>query len=227
MVVTIHQPDFLPWLGFFDRWKRSDLFIVLDDVQFIRRGWQHRDKIKTARGVQWLTVPVMKKSRFSQKISDVEIDNQADWRQKHLNTLSAAYRKALHFERVYGALNAIYSKRHLLLIDLNLDLLTFGAEALGVATPLVLSSSLHERTTKSERLANLVKAVGGTIYLTGLGSKGYLDDQPFKRQGVEVIWQRFQHPVYPQLHGAFEPMLSVLDYLMSGAPNLTGLERAA
>ena len=100
MIVTIHQPDFLPWLGFFDRWEKSDLYIVLDDVQFIRRGWQHRDKIKTSQGIKWLTVPVIKKNKYFQKINEVKINNSIDWRKNHLNIIEESYRKADNLDTV-------------------------------------------------------------------------------------------------------------------------------
>lgn len=213
-VVTIHQPDFLPWLGFFDRWRKSDLYIVLDDVQFLRRGWHHRDKIKTPQGVNWLTVPVKKKGHYYQQIREVEIDNQSDWRHRHLNTVQSSYSKAPNFQRVYRELEGIYLREHEYLIDLNMDLLHFAASALCIETPIVFASDYKVSSSSSQRLSDLVKAVGGTVYLTGTGSEDYLDETPFSGSRIKVIWQKFEHPIYSQLHGVFEPMLSVLDYLM-------------
>ena len=108
MIITIHQPDFIPWLGFFHRWAVSDLYIVLDDVQFLRRGWHHRDRIKTASGECWLTIPVRKKGRYLQQIRQVELDNDQIWRQKHLRTIEVAYKKAPNFDHCYVALKEIY-----------------------------------------------------------------------------------------------------------------------
>lgn len=214
MIITIHQPDFLPWLGFFDRWRRSDLYIVLDDVQYIRRGWQHRDRIKTHQGVKWLTVPVKKKGLYNQRIKDVEINNRENWRRKHLTTIRLAYGKAPEFDRIYPGLREIVSREHELLIDLNMNLLKFCADMLHIDTPFVLSSSFRENSRGTERLVRLVAAAGGAAYLTGLGSKDYLDEEAFHKQGVEVRWRKYDHPVYPQLHGGFEKMLSVIDFLM-------------
>ena len=110
MIVTIHQPDFMPWLGFFDRWARSDLYIALDDVQFLRRGWHHRDKIKTLQGVQWLTVPVEKKGKYTQKINEVKIAYETDWRKDHLKTIELNYKKAPNFSNIYKKIRDIYSR---------------------------------------------------------------------------------------------------------------------
>ncbi|NQT90517.1 MAG: WbqC family protein [Candidatus Omnitrophica bacterium] len=214
MRVTIHQPDFLPWLGFFDRWKNSDLYIILDDVQFLRRGWHHRDKIKTKDGARWLTVPVTKKGRYEQLIRDVEIDNSTDWRTKHIKTIEVNYKKAPNFNGCFGKIEAIYGKNHSLLIDLNMDLLRFIAEELKITTPVKFSSDCGIETASTQKLIDLVRAEGAAEYLTGIGSGDYLDESLFEKAGISVVWQEFSHPVYKQLHGEFLPMLSSLDYLM-------------
>jgi hypothetical protein len=214
VIVTIHQPDFLPWLGFFDRWRNSDLYIVLDDVQFLRRGWHHRDQIKTHAGSAWLTVPVSKKGQYHQLLKDVKIDDETNWRDKHLRTIELNYKKAPNFRRCYEKIKAIYEQNHPFLIDLNMDLLHFIAAELGIATPLKFASDYNVESTSSQRLIDLVKNAGGDQYLTGLGSKDYLDETLFERENIRVTWQQFNHPVYSQLHGEFIPMLSALDYLM-------------
>ena len=214
MLVTIHQPDFLPWLGFFDRWERSDLYIVLDDVQFLRRGWHHRDRIKTRDGSAWLTVPVVKKGKYNQLIKDVAIDNSAGWRKKHLGAIEANYKKAPNFDYCYEGIKKIYDVGHTLLIDLNMDLLKFAADRLGITTPVTFSSDYAIAAAAGEKLLGLVKAAGGTEYLTGTGSRDYLDEEFFKREGIKVCWQDFGHPEYAQLYGEFVPALSALDYLM-------------
>jgi len=214
MIVTIHQPDFLPWLGFFDRWEKSDTYIVLDDVQFIRRGWHHRDKIKTQNGIEWLTVPVQKKGRYSQTIKEVRINNEENWRHKHLETIQAAYRKATNFDLVYGRLSEIYNVDHDLLISFNMNLLRLCSKMLDINTLVVFASEFNVKSTGSQRLVDLVKSVGGKEYLTGSGSRDYLDEALFNKEGINVCWQKFHHPVYQQFHGSFEKMLSSLDYLM-------------
>ena len=225
MIVTIHQPDFLPWLGFFDRWRASDLLVFLDDVQFLRRGWHHRDRIKTAAGPAWLTVPVKNKGRYLQTIRDVELED-GPWRRKHLAIIRAAYAKAPGFGQVFPLLEAVYTKNHLRLVDLNLDLLTLAARLLDIRTPTALASdqdlpgSEGPDCTGTLRLLRLCQIHGASSYLTGSGSRGYLDESLFLQHGIRVEWQQFVHPAYSQLYGEFVANLSVLDWLMLLPPQL-------
>ncbi|MDR3044995.1 MAG: WbqC family protein [Desulfovibrio sp.] len=223
MRVTIHQPDFMPWLGFFDRWRASDLYIVLDDVQFLRRGWHHRDRIKTAAGPAWLTVPVQQKGRYDQLIGEVALDGDA-WKRKHLAAIRAAYGRAPRFAELFPQLESLYARSHQRLVDLNLDLLRWFAAHFGITAPMALASASAVRQQGTARLVELCRLHGATSYLTGTGSRAYLDEALFREQGVRVEWQAFEHPVYPQLHGAFEPGLSALDGLMMGhgAPPASG-----
>ncbi len=219
MKVSIHQPDFIPWLGFFLRWKAADVFIILDDVQFLRKGWHNRDKVITPTGPQWLTVPVKKKGRRKQLISEVEIDNSIPWRRKHLGTLKTNYQKAPFFTQYWGSLKEIYDREHTRLISLNIDLLLFGAQVLGVDTPLKYSSECAFQTTSTQRLIDLVKACQGNEYLTGSGSKDYLEEHLFEKESINVIWYTPSIPQYKQLIIPFVPGLSFLDYLfMVGKP---------
>lgn len=215
MQVTIHQPDFLPWIGFFERWDEADLYMVLDDVQFLRRGWHHRDCIKTAQGPQWLTVPVKSKGRYDQAIREVEIDGD-NWRRKHLKAVELAYRKAPYFDAVFSGLRAVYERRQRLLIDLNMDLLQWAAGLLGITTPVVYASEYGVTVTRTERLVALTRAVGAEVYLSGTGSRSYLEEHRFEKAGLRVRWHTPREPSYPQLHGRFIPRLSVLDFLMNG-----------
>jgi len=215
MIITIHQPDFLPWLGFFDRWQASDLYIILDDVQFLRRGWHHRDKIKTLDGPRWLTVPVIKKNNFFQEIKDVKIDNAVNWQKKHLRTIELNYKKADNFKGCFEEISRIYNKRYKFLIDFNVALLENVAKSLGIETPFLFSSSFCIKQASSLKLVELVKAVQGTEYLTGLGSKDYLDEELFSYHKIKIVWQNYKQLKYPQLYGEFESKLSVIDYLMN------------
>jgi len=214
--VTIHQPDFMPWLGFFARWRESDIYVVLDDVQFLRRGWHHRDRIKTAAGPAWLTVPVRKSGRFNQDIRDVEVEN-GPWRRKHLAAIAAAYARAPCFAEVFPLLEEVYGRDHAWLMDLNLDLLRLFARLLGIATPLTMASQHGLAETGTARLVRLCALHGADVYLAGTGSRDYLDESLFAARGIRVEWQNFEHPVYEQLHGPFLPGLSALDALMLGS----------
>lgn len=213
-IVTIHQPDFIPWLGFFERWKKSDIFIILDDVQFLRRGWHHRDKIKTSEGAKWLTVPVTKKNKYNQLIKNVLIDNSSDWRGKHLRTIEHNYKKAPYYDYYFNEISKIYNKNHEKLIDLNMDFLGFIADEFKIKSPTRASSEYKINSSSTQRLLDLVLAVNGNIYLTGSGSQDYLEEKIFKNNDIQVQWQKYEQTVYPQLHGVFIPMLSTIDYLM-------------
>lgn len=215
MVVTIHQPDFLPWLGFFDRWQKSDLYIILDDVQFLRCGWHHRDKIKTKDGIKWLTVPVLKKGKYLQLIKDVKIDNSVNWRSKHLRMIELNYKKTANFEHCFQKIKEAYNKKYSFLIDLNTEFLYWVSRELQITTPVIFASDFNVKSAATQRLADLTKNAGGTAYLTGLGSKKYLEEPLFKKDNIKILWQEFQHPAYRQLHGEFVSNLSVLDYLMN------------
>ncbi len=219
MVITIHQPDFLPWLGFFDRWSKSDLYIILDDVQFLRKGWHNRDKIKTAKGAQWLTLPIVKKGRYDQLICDVEINNDENWQRKHLGLIKTSYSKASNFKLVFSIIEKIYSAGYSKMIDLNIALLKEFALILGINVPCRFSSEYKVTSIGTQRLVDLMSIAGGDVYLTGQGSKGYLEEEMFEQKNIKVLWHDYEHPIYSQLYGEFLPMLSTLDYLMNKDEN--------
>jgi len=217
-VVCIHQPDFVPWLGFFHRLCAADIYIVLDNVQFLRRGWHHRDKIKEAGQERWLTVPVIKSGRFDQLINEVEIDETRNWRHKHLRTLESAYGGTGAFAEIFPELRALYGQEHRRLVDLNLDFLRFLMTVLEIRIETRLASTLPVAGHRNELLIELVKSVGGTAYLTGTGARSYLDEALFHQAGLTVHWQDFPHPVYPQTAGPFVSHLSTLDALLNLGP---------
>jgi hypothetical protein len=171
--------------------------------------------VKTFNGVAWLTVPVLKKGRYHQAINEVEIDDSRNWRQEHLNMLRSAYGKAPGFKHCFERIEAVYDNQYRLLMDLNLSLMEMAAEELNIATPTVLASQFRIEASRSERLIQLVKAVSGTRYLTGAGSRDYLDEEAFNRNGIQVEWQEYRETPYPQINGAFVSGLSVIDYLMN------------
>ena len=214
MRVTIHQPDFVPWYGYFERWAVADLFIILDDVQFLRRGWHHRDKIKTRDGPRWLTLPTIKSGRYNQLIRDVELSHTTDWVDKHLTLLRHAYRTAPGFTDHFDSIIEIYNrKKWVKLLELNLAFLELGRDFFGVRTPTVLSSTLGISSRSTARLVELVQAVGGTEYISGMGAKAYLDESKFKEAGLGLIWEKGREQIYPQLHDDFIPRLSFLDMM--------------
>lgn len=208
--VCIHQPDFAPYLGFFDRLLYSDHFILLDNVQFIRRGWQHRDRIKTREGSGWLTLS-LQKGDYHQKISDVRLSTDGKWIAENLALLRQCYAQAPCFDLVYPQIEAIYRAGHDRMIDFNRAFLDMALRLFRIDVQTSFASSYPVTSSSSQRLLDLVLAVQGDNYLTGSGSRNYLDEELFARSGVKVSWQDFKHPAYSQLHGNFEPMLSCLD----------------
>ena len=214
-IVAIHQPNFIPWLGYFDKIAKADIFIILDNVQFEKNNVLNRNKIKTANGSIWLTVPVM--GHISQKIYETKIDNSRNWRKDHLKTLYFNYKKAKNFDRIYPLIEKIYARKYEKLIDFNSALLKMMIGFFQIKTPLKVASKLNAVGHKNALLINIIKKVTGDIYLAGQGgSKRYLDQKLFREANIKIIWQNFKSPIYPQLWGSFIPNLSAIDFLFSG-----------
>ena len=225
MLVAIHQPNYLPWLGYLDRMAKADLFIVLDHVQFERRNYQNRTQILVEGEPRWLTVPVVQLSQ-KERIVDKRVDNSEGgsrlWGPNHFKTLRYAYRKAPYFERHAPRLREILEARWDKLVDLNMAALEFLREAFEIRTPLRRSSEMNAQGARSELLLNLCREAGpDAAFLGGMGgSRGYLDRDAFARAGVGVQWQELDHPVYPQCGGGpFKPGLTALDLLFNVGPN--------
>ena len=215
--VCIHQPDFLPYLGFFHRLLFTDIFIILDDVQFLRRGsgWHNRDKIKTMYGERWLTISV-KKGNLHRKINQVMINrNQDIWITKNLNLLKESYKKAPYFDEYFPRIRDIYLSGFIKIVDLNMAFLYLFFEVFDLKVNTLFSSDLNVEGSSNQKLINLIKAVGCSHYLSGVGARDYIDEQMFADEGITIEWQQFQHPVYPQLHGEFIPNLSCIDLLFN------------
>lgn len=211
--ICIHQPDFAPYLGFFHRLLNADHFILLDDAQFIKGGWQNRDQIKGRHGPIWLTLPIVKK--FPQAINKVMLPENQHWVEDNLNLLRECYARASYFDEVFLRIEAIYRSGHRRMIDLNIELLHLALDYFDIEIPISLASehALHSKST--QRLVELVQLHSGTSYLTGTGSRDYLDEAQFIEAGIQVEWQRFKHPVYQQQFNDFVPMLSCLDVLFN------------
>lgn len=220
--VVIHQPDFMPYLGFFQRFLEADLWVVFDCVQFVAsaRSWHNRDKIKTPSGEKWITVSVRKCPRDTM-IKDVLLSKEVDWRADNLNLLEASYRKAPFYAEIFPYIEGLYSFECERLIDFNLKSIDMLMGLFGIKIETVLASTLLPEGRKNELLIDILKKTGGTDYLTGTGSKDYLDEGLFEASGIKVHWQAFAHPVYPQLHGEFIPYLSSIDLLFN-----CGIERS-
>ena len=215
--VVIHQPDFVPYLGFFHRFLHADFYIALDHVQYVNgssRAWTHRDKIKTDQGEKWLTISVKKAPRDT-AINQIELSTDTSWRQDNLHLLEQNYRKAPFYSELMPEIERLYSRSFLLLRDFNVASIEMLMDMLDVRIPWVLSSSLDPVGAKNELLVDLLKKVSATHYLSGVGARDYFEPEQFAQAGVEVVWQDFTHPLYAQQFGDFVPYLSALDVLFN------------
>lgn len=215
MKVAISQPTYLPWIGYLDLIDQVDLFVILDNVQFAKQTWQQRNRIRTAAGLQWLTVPV--KLRFGQMINEVEI-RDATFHLDHLRAIELAYRRAPYFADYFEDLSRkLAEKGSSRLVDLNVSLLAWIMQALLVKTPLVRASSLGQSGKRTELLANICSELGATKYISPAGSAAYLlAEQEFLTcRGIEVSFHHYEHPVYQQLHQPFTPFASVIDVMFN------------
>lgn len=224
MIVAAHQPHFLPWLGYFDKMRKADLFILVDHVQFERQNYQNRTLIKTGEDARWITVPVRQASR-DERILDKLVDNTGNgrhrWGRRMALTLKYAYQGAEHFAEygppVLEAIDAPWER----LLDLNLKLLDLCRDALDIRTPVVRSSELRIAGQKSDMVLAMCREVGADAYLSGTGaSRNYLDLDAFDRAGIRIVWNQFRHPAYPQhpCPGSFISKLSVFDLLVNCGP---------
>ncbi len=226
MIVAIHQPQFLPWLGYFNKIDTADVFVLLDNVQFKKNEWQNRNKIKTPQGWQWLTVPVQKK--FGLKINQVKIASEHNWKNKHLKSLELNYQKAPYFQDYFEIVEKIYAKPWQKLLDLNTVLIKEFVRILNINTEIVTASHLEPLPEQpDDRLIALTHKLGGEIYLAGEGGKNYMQIAKYEEAGIKVVFQNFNHPVYPQLHGAFLPGMAIVDLLFNCGPDSLEIIRKA
>lgn len=217
--IAIMQPTYLPWAGYLDMIDQCDLFVLYDCVQFDKRSWQQRNRVKTAAGETWLTVPVLSKGKRDQTIQEVEVDSDGDFRDKHARTLQHAYGRAACYAPYAAQFSAALAARQDRLADLNADVITWMCAALDITTPLVRSSSLAAQGHKVGRLLSVCKAVGATRYLSSLGSHVYIDqDNRFADHGIDLVYHRYEHPVYPQPHGPFVSHMSAIDLILNTGP---------
>lgn len=213
--VVIHQPDFLPYLGFFDRFLKADLWVIFDNVQFLNnsKSWHNRDKIKTPQGEKWITVSV-KKCAQKTPINEVLLSD-AKWRIDGLNLLKANYRKATYFKEIIPFIEELYTYECETMLQFNLKSIYMLMQLFNIKIETVLASDLEPVGKSNVLLVDILQKVKADKYLSGVGAKAYFDPAPFAAAGIEVIWQDFKHPVYPQLYGDFIPYLSSIDLLFN------------
>lgn len=218
-VLAAHQPNYLPWLGWLYKAGQADVFVLADDVQFSKHGYTNRNRIRTAEGCQWLTVPVRSRGRGAQRICDVEIDNRQPWARKHLNGLHWNYATTPHFEEHESFLETLYAKPGERLLDLNWQLLEYLLQQLAIEVEIRRSSEFAVSEERSQRITDLALACDCDEYLAGDGgSTDYLDESALREAGVAVRYAKFTHPRYPQAFAGFETGMCALDLLFNCGP---------
>ena len=226
MKVGIIQSNFLPWRGYFDFIREVDLFIIHDDLQYTKGDWRNRNKIKTPRGAEWITVPVHY-HQTSQLIEETTIDNSKPWARGMLNRIQNSYQKAPHFELYFSELSNLLLEPAASISDLNLRLINWVCTSLEIETPITFSRQYRPLGAKTERLIGILKQVEATTYLSGPAAKAYLEAELFEQAGISLEYKVYDYPEYEQLYPPFEPAVSVVDLLfMVGKDAKTYLDKA-
>ena len=215
-IVAILQSNYIPWKGYFDMIAAVDEFILYDDMQYTRRDWRNRNQIKTPQGVQWLTVPVMVKGKYHQKIRETEIDG-IEWAAAHWKALVQNYRRAPHFAEVAAWLEPIYIQETFTHISqLNRRFIEAICNYLGINTVITNSWDYSLQEGKTERLADLCIQAGGTEYISGPAAKDYVDEKIFSDKGLKLTWFNYaNYPEYQQMWGEFTHGVTILDLLFN------------
>lgn len=212
--VVITQPMFYPWVGMFEQLRLADVFIFYDDVQFSKGSFTNRVQVKTASGPQWLTVP-LKDLHLGQPIATVTTEDQKDWRKGHVELLTRCYHDAPFFDEMMAVARRVYGRSTKSLCEVAVASMLVPAEyfSLTEGTEFLYASQLGISGQSWQRVLDIVKAVGGDIYITGHGAKNYLDHEAFERAGVDVEYMAYERQPYPQLFDSFDPHVTILDLI--------------
>lgn len=216
MVVSMHQLHYLPWIRYFHKIASADVFVVLDDIQFNKNGWQNRNKIKNSKGWIYLTVPVI--SKFQQRLDEVNINNNINWRNKHWQSLLINYSKAEYFSKYKDFFEKLYSTEWKNLNEVNFETLSYLINILGIKTKVVRSSEFNINSEATQRLVDICKILGADTYLSGEYALGvYLDTELFKQSNIKLLIQKWHCPEYKQQYSnvGFIPDLSIVDLLFN------------
>jgi hypothetical protein len=218
--ISIIQSCYIPWKGFFDLIGQCDEYVIYDRMQYVKRHWHNRNRIKTANGVEWLTIPVVTKGRFDQPIDEVLIEKP--WAEKHWRALELAYRRAPFFDTFGGVIRGLYERAEgeRRLTDVNELFTREIAGLLGLRTRIVRDTVYPADGIKTVRLLAIARAAGADRYLSGPSAQAYFDEKLFADAGIATEWMSYAgYPEYAQLHGGFEHAVSVLDLLFNTGPD--------
>jgi hypothetical protein len=213
---VVLQPSYIPWRGYFDLIRRSDVFVFYDDVQYDKHGWRNRNRIKSPSGLHWLTIPVHAKGNTVDRtpINQIRIDRQRDWRRSHLEQLRHNYRRAPFFKDCATLLDAIYAGDPEYLADFTIRTTVQIAQYLGLTqVRFERASTLHATGSKNDRLLEVLKSVGTTHYISGPSARAYIDERRFLDAGISLEYIDYSYEPYEQLYPPYEPAVSILDLL--------------
>lgn len=222
MILTGHQPNYLPYIGFFHKIAASNVFVIVDTVQFVKRGtfgWMHRNKIRTPDGWQWLSLPILSKGKFTQSILEAKINNVTPWRRKHWKTIEQNYKNAPYFSKYAGFFRDTYEKEWEHFAPLSESIIRFFIKTLGIKVDILKASELgispKSEGNGTDLIIELCLKTGAKEYLHGPHGRDYIDEAKFKEKGIKCLYQDFEHPVYKQLYEPFIPNMAVIDLLFN------------
>lgn len=215
MILTGDQPDYLPYIGFFHKMMNCDLYMIVDHVQFSKKSFQNRNRIRSSSGEIMLTVPVLTKGKFEQAINEVVINNQVNWQKKHEKAIFLNYKKAKYYDDYKDFFEDIFSKKWEKLIDLNEYIIRFISKKLEIDVELLKSSNYNFKGKKTELLIEMCNATNADFYLSGEGGRNYVDEKKFEESNLTNLFTNFIHPSYEQLFETFLPRMSVIDLLLN------------
>lgn len=219
MIVSIHQPAYLPWLGYFHKIALSDIFVYLDTTQFEKNSFINRNKIKTSQGENWLTVPVKLRGHMQKEIKEIKIEGN-DWQEKHWRAMELNYKKARYWEVYSGLLKKIYQKKYSNISDLCYEQMILFLKFLKISTKIVKASDMCLcQSVKENLVLDICCKLEATVYVSGILGKDYLLPKKFSQNNIKIYFQDYQHPTYKQLWSSFIPQMSIIDLLFNEGDN--------
>ena len=218
MILTAHQPVYLPWLGLFHKIALAETFVYFDQVQYLPKDWMNRNKIRTKNGSIWLTVPVLRKGYRDLKTSEIEINNSINWQKKHLRSISLNYKKSPYFENYIPFFEDVYSRKWEFLGDLNEYMLKWFLDELGIKVNFLNAKNFKFQGEKSSLILNMCKKLDASTYIFGTLGKDYANVHEFEKNNIKLIFQDYNHPKYSQLYSEFVSHLSIIDLLFNHGP---------
>ena len=218
MIVSIHQPNYLPWLGYFHKISECDIFVFLDNVLY-SKGWViNRNKIKTPDGWTWLTVPLRSHGILEKRMCEVEISDAVDWGKKHLKSIKYCYGRAVYYDEYKSFFKRLYARKWDKLAKLNEEIIYYIVKKMDINKTFVKASDLNVQGLGMDLIINICKVLGADTYYSGIGGMDYQDEKSFLKAGIKLVYQNFQHPIYEQRFGEFIPNLSAIDLLFNYGP---------